>query len=137
MPKTLHNVSFQIDLQSLKWMTDSLQLDSAQTKTNWKYEIMVGNEVQMSKTLPALFKGKTVKEQFKRSLRAHREDRIQIYLEEKTGENPLRIPIWSGDLGQLLQAKGSSKAVDQSPVKKAKIKLRLKRSERKIVKIKG
>lgn len=137
LPKTLHNVSFQIDLQSLKWMTDSLQLDSAQTKTNWKYEIMVGNEVQMSKTLPALFKGKTVKEQFKRSLRAHREDRIQIYLEEKTGENPLRIPIWSGDLGQLLQAKGSSKAVDQSPLKKAKIKLRLKRSERKIVKMKG
>gem|GEM_PF-4652729 len=136
LPKTLHNVSFQIDLESIKWITDSLELDSTKTKTNWKYEIMVGSEVKMSKTLPILFKGKAIKEKFKRSLRAHREDRIQVYLEEKTGENPLRIPIWSGDLGQFLQAKGSSKAVDQSPLKKAKIRLRLKRAERKVVKMK-
>jgi hypothetical protein len=125
LPNKIYNVETVINL-------DALQFDASIPKTtkdvDWKYVVTVGTEAKINKRLPYSIKGKEVREKFSRSVRIHREDLIQIKLVHKDSAQQV-IYLWSGDLGKFQQHKFSNRTKEQSPVKRAKVSVKLDKKQ--------
>jgi len=128
LPNKIYNIETVINL-------NALQFDASIPKTtkdvDWKYVVTVGTEAKINKRLPYSIKGKEVREKFSRSIRIHREDLIQIKLVHKDTSSQQVIYLWSGDLGKFQQHKFSNLTKGQSPVKRAKVSVKLDKKQAK------
>ncbi len=128
LPNQIYNIETVINL-------NTLQFDASIPKTtkdvDWKYVVTVGTEAKINKRLPYSIKGKEVREKFSRSVRVHREDLIQIKLVHKDSAQQV-IYLWSGDLGKFQQHKFSNRTEEQSPVKRAKVSVKLDKKQLKL-----
>lgn len=119
-PSDLHNKRLSIGLEKMVFSKDAIPENSSKN-TKWKYQVFIGSERKMNKTLVKEFRGKDIRNKYRRTFKVHREDLIQIKLVHSKTER--EVLLWSGDLGKFEQHKNKSIIQDKTPIKKALIKV--------------
>ncbi|MCP4439313.1 MAG: hypothetical protein GY810_10270 [Aureispira sp.] len=119
----LHNKKVSIGLEKMVYAKGAIPESLKGKNTKWKYQIFLGSQRKMTKTLVKNFKGKDIRNKFRRTFKIHREDLIQIKLVHSKTER--EVMLWSGDLGKFELHKNKSIILDKSPVKKAIIKVKV------------
>lgn len=122
-PSDLHNKRVSIGLEKMVYSKDAIPENQKGKNTKWQYQVFVGSKRKMNKALVKEFRGKDIRDKFRRTFKVHREDLIQIKLVHSKTER--EVLLWSGDLGRFELNKNRTVILDKTPVKKAVIKAKV------------